>query len=96
MFDDRSESHSEEPFEVVIEAIDRNRQKGWKEYRKTFDFTLLDDGTVQISSKDQREREHLVKLMGGKAVACDCYIYQNPYKIMTCRHMRAADAHPQL
>lgn len=95
MDDDPSENRRSLSKEVLMEAIDRNRQKSWKEYAETFDFTIDGDAVVEVSSPEDG-REEMVELSGGTAVACTCYSHQEAVERKDCRHMRAVDAHPRL
>lgn len=94
-----------EHLEVLKETIDRNRDQDWTHYRETYEFTLLDDGLVRISTVGETEpsatpieteNDHIVTLDGGKATDCNCHIAQRIFDRKPCRHMRAVDFHPQL
>lgn len=95
MNDGPSENRCSLSEEVLREAIDRNRQKRWDEYAKTFNFTICDDGLVEVSSA-KNGREQLVELSEGAAIACTCYSHREAVGRDDCRHMRAVDAHPRL
>lgn len=91
---------------VLRETIDRNRNFGWETYCEQYRFTLVDDGTVRLSQKDDSathatsavatEADHIVTLDGGVVVDCNCYIAQRRFDQKPCRHMRAVRSHPRL
>jgi len=102
---DADPDRGREHIEVLRETVDRNRDRGWADYRERFSFTVVDDGTVLVSPADEagetgpaveREVTHTVAVDGGAAVDCNCHAAQRPFDPRGCRHMRAVDAHPRL
>ena len=82
--------------ELLLEAIDRNKQQSWDRYSTMFCFTLSGDGTVQVTAQNESERTYTVKIHKGEPSNCSCYIHHKGIERADCRHMRAVDAHPQL
>lgn len=83
--------------EVLLETIDRNRDRDWESYRASFEFTLIGESRVRLARPDEaREVDHVVRLTGGRAASCDCFSARRDAGGMSCRHMRAVDAHPRL
>ncbi len=93
-----------EHLDVIKEAIDRNSDREWRDYRERYEFVLIDDGLVCITPTDdetatrpiETEADHVVTLDSGAAVDCNCHVARRPHDRGSCRHMRAVDAHPQL